>query len=120
MKKMRPINKKISLCHLPEKEIIIWHSNNMYVWAQLAYWDDVKRVRQFVPVRSPGFVAITSTNVDAGCIPPECGYLIFRPCALELEYSSSVRVELKPIDVGRMREWYGTFSPWKHICLPTR
>jgi len=117
---MTPVSKTKRLCFPSAKEITIWNSDDMYVWVQGFMWNGGRAIVQLIPTKLYGYVAITKRGVGEGCVPPIYKWLIVRPCALQIEYDSSVRTEFKALPAIRMLRWYETWEPWTRVCLPTR
>lgn len=120
MREQKPVTKIVTLKKFDTRTVVLWHSNDMHVHMQGWLWTEGKKRVQFTPAQPFGFVAITSTGCDVGCIPAEKGYVIYRPCALVLEYDWQVKTVFRAVDTLAMQAWYKAFKPWAHLRLATR
>ncbi len=102
------------------KELTIWHTPDFHIWTQGAFWYTVNNRLQFTPGKAFGLVCVTPAGVHAGCVPAIVGYLVFRPCALELDIPQEVQVNRCAVNQETMQEWYKAYKPWVHVKSATR
>ena len=90
------------------------------MFRQCGMWYDTDRVYQFVPCHDHGLVVATLKNNPAGSAVL-CGWVIYRPKALELVWPNAQDVNLVEINRDIMLEWYHqTRERWVYLGTPMR
>lgn len=96
--------------------IDVWVTTNVAIYRQLGMWHDRKKTYTFVPTGLEGFVIVTEHDSVMNCKPLQ-GYMLFRPCGLELQWLTDKVVMFRELTMSAALSWarHTPSASWKDI-----